>query len=203
MRTTTILTVLLLGLMAWSAPAVADCGQCGGGEKAHAEHAGEMDDARHAAHHEMMQGMQHQQLVEHYAAIAGTLAEDSAADLSGHAMAMQKALTPKGAKEPMMGAASLATLQQKELTLEQAREAFTALSGELVPALKAHYPEGDGEWAVYHCDMAPGSWVQAVQAEGKPMNPYYGSKMLHCGKKVAVLGADEADEAESAHHGAH
>lgn len=186
---------MVLAVAAWAGTAAADCGHCGKDAKAETAGTKHMDGMEHAAHHEMMDNMQEQQLVQHYAAMASALAEDSTAGVAGHAMAMAKALTPSGSDDPMVAAQSLATLQQKNLGIDKAREAFKSLSADLVPMLEEHYPAAataDTKWVVYHCDMAPGSWVQA---EGKAMNPYYGSKMLHCGKQVAVLGSD--DDAKS------
>ena len=141
-------------------------------------------------------------MVQHYAEMARILSQDSTEGLAADAKVLAQALTPEGRKEPMMAAKALATLQRKDLDIKEARAAFKDLSNELIPALEAHYPQdaGETEWAVYHCEMAPGSWVQS---EGKAHNPYYGSEMLRCGKKVAVLGHGESMEKMEDHGKTH
>lgn len=134
--------------------------------------------------------------VEHYAAITAALAADKTAGLSAHAKELTRLLGPLPAGKPADGeAAQIRTalvaatrLSEEKLALEQAREVYKSLSEALVPLANLHYMRktSDPAWAVFHCSMAPGSWIQAGDVAA---NPYYGSKMLKCGIKESMLGS--------------
>jgi hypothetical protein len=140
-------------------------------------------------------------VVEHYAAIAATLASDKTAGISEHAKALSKALGPEPAAQGAKAAgdqapsphAAAARLQAEKLTVDEARAAFKPLSEALLPLAKTNYQKDadDPAWAVFHCPMAPGSWIQTGDVAA---NPYYGAKMLKCGVKQGVLGQKPADD---------
>lgn len=63
--------------------------------------------------------------------------------------------------------------------IKQAREAFKELSKAMI-RLHGKAP-GKTSVVTFYCSMAPGSWLQEKDDIG---NPYYGSEMLRCGKKI-------------------
>ena len=153
--------------------------------------------------------------VEHSGAIAAILAADETKGVAGHADGMAKALgieAGEHAGHDMKGmsadedsphaaiAAQLAILSDESVSITDARGAFLSLEEAFIPLAEAAYTRQDGEpeWAVYHCGMAKGSWIQPT---GEVANPFYGSKMQHCGKKITALGAGGAKDTED--HGAH
>lgn len=87
---------------------------------------------------------------------------------------------------------ALEVLAAKDTDLEAAREAYKTLSANFVPMAQKMYAksEMDPEWAVMMCPMVKAEWIQV---DGKTANPYYGSKMLRCGKKVSDLAAGGQD----------
>jgi len=107
--------------------------------------------------------------------------------------------------------AKAATKLGKATELPAARKAFGDLSKALIASLDQAAKKGTdvGTVYVFECPMAKpyGKWLQAEDAIG---NPYYGSEMLTCGKKVATVGEakkDEKDEkgakGEQGGHGEH
>lgn len=155
--------------------------------------------------------------VEHYAAIANTLSEDSVDGVPEHAEALREMMPvhPEGEEHARMhGKAqaekakahaehamdgngqkchevmnqALDTLASDDLQLAEARDAFTRLSEHFVPMARTHFPEGaETAYRVMHCPMAPGSG-DWIQTAGEVQNPYHGSKMPRCGNEVAMLG---------------
>jgi len=164
-------------------------------------------------------------MVAQYTAIGDLLAADKTDGVAGHAEAMLKimdeheAMMKEGghmkgemggmmhSKEEMQAMhkamrASLTALSAKDLTLESARDAYKDLSEQFVPMAKMGYEKRDLDpsWVVMHCPMAKAEWIQK---DGKVMNPYLGSKMLHCGTKVWDLSNphDEGhDQSKSSGH---
>ena len=68
--------------------------------------------------------------------------------------------------------------------LEAARTTYEALSKGMIQYLAAHPEQRDGHVLV-HCPMTfDGKGALWVQKVGKIMNPYEGSRMLHCGDKL-------------------
>ncbi len=63
------------------------------------------------------------------------------------------------------------------------REQFKPLSKALAELVEKQIVAGLG---IYYCPMANAYWIQK---SGDVMNPYYGSKMLHCG--AAVKGVED------------
>lgn len=49
----------------------------------------------------------------------------------------------------------------------------------------------EGEVYIYHCGMYPGSWLQENKNVG---NPYYGKKMLKCGKLMGETSKEKQHE---------
>lgn len=159
--------------------------------------------------------------ISHYVAIAEALAADSVEGIADHAQKIALALTGDGhmtthgeeageqhtadvaSPGPKIRAA-LTALQAEHLGLDEARAAFKDMSRVFLPLVADRYDpaEEDPRWAVFHCPMAKGSWIQS----GKTVaNPYYGSKMLRCGSKVADLAAagSEHTSGEDQSHGHH
>jgi hypothetical protein len=126
--------------------------------------------------------------IEEYVAIGALLARDTTEGLAARATALESAL----AHEPPAFKGSLASvrtelesLQTEPLDLEPARDAYKRLSAAFVPLVRERFsPQGGSSWKVFSCPMAKGQWIQA---EGKPRNPYYGSKMLGCGVEEPSL----------------
>lgn len=87
---------------------------------------------------------------------------------------------------------ALTTLSKSDLKLEDARSAYKDLSLQFVPMAKMGYERRgiDPKWVVMMCPMVKAEWVQV---DGKVTNPYYGTKMLRCGSKVASLGSDASE----------
>ncbi len=81
---------------------------------------------------------------------------------------------------------ALATLAADGTDLEAARDAYKALGANFIPMAQKMYTksEVDPNWAVMTCPMVKAEWIQV---DGKVANPFFGSKMLSCGKKVADL----------------
>ena len=155
--------------------------------------------------------------VAHYVGIGDALSQDSVEGIQAHAKAMleimddhldtmnvdeMEGMTP--AHENM--AASLKLLAVNEVTLDEARVAYKALSEQFISTAQTMYEKSDEDpdWAVMSCPMAKAEWIQV---DGKVSNPYYGSKMLRCGKKVSALETADAEAPDSSdgadHHDHH
>ena len=143
-----------------------------------------------AAHegHEGAQATDWPAAIEEYAAIGALLAGDTTAGVAERAGALESALAhePPAHKGPLASVRTeLASLQGDALELESARSAYKKLSAAFVPLVRERFsPKGESSWKVFSCPMAKGQWIQA---EGKPRNPYYGSKMLACGVEESSL----------------
>jgi len=66
----------------------------------------------------------------------------------------------------------------KAKNLAAAREAFKSMSAK---AVKMAESSKDGKYTVMHCPMVKGGAGDWLSADGKVNNPYFGSKMAHCG----------------------
>ncbi|MEX1366065.1 MAG: hypothetical protein AB1Z98_23255 [Nannocystaceae bacterium] len=122
-------------------------------------------------------------LLSPYLAIADALAHDGVEPVAELAPQVAK-LASASAGEPGADAlgSSAATLAGQDL--ETARTTFKTMSAGMIEYLRAH-PDQQAGLTLVHCPMAfsgkGGVWVQR---EGKVMNPYEGSRMLHCGEKL-------------------
>jgi len=159
-------------------------------------------------------------VVAHYVAMATALAGDTTTGIADHARACLTVVDshpagPAGADhdeaaEKMHASIreALLRLSDPQIGLNDARASFKALSAGFVPMAKMMYTKQstDPLWAVMHCPMADADWIQA---DGAVLNPYFGSKMLHCGKKVADLapsmeedvGSPRSETGHMQHHG--
>lgn len=122
-------------------------------------------------------------LLSPYLAIADALAHDGVepvAELGPQIAKVAAASTGQPGVEAL--SASATTLAGQDL--ETARTTFKTMSAGMIEYLRAH-PDQQAGLTVVHCPMAfsgkGGLWVQP---EGKVMNPYEGSRMLHCGEKL-------------------
>jgi len=66
--------------------------------------------------------------------------------------------------------------------IEAVRAAYLTASEPMLAFAKAHQG-GTAAYAIAHCPMKPGSWLQA---EPELANPYYGAQMLRCGNFEAM-----------------
>ena len=91
-------------------------------------------------------------------------------------------------------------LSADDADLPDLRAAYKGFSKPFLDIATAEYSpdQGDEDWALMHCSMAKGSWIQT---DGPVANPYYGSKMLRCGKKVGALGNENPSDDDAAHEG--
>jgi hypothetical protein len=123
-------------------------------------------------------------IVTPYLVMGDTLADDRTDALSELAAIVSEAAAREvgkpGVELVLEGAARIGTED-----LATARAAFERMSTGMIAYLEADPAQQSGRMIV-HCTMTfagkGGAWVQA---EGKVMNPYEGSRMLHCGDKIA------------------
>lgn len=118
-----------------------------------------------------------------YLAIADTLAADSLESLpelgTQVTAAAEAHRSEPGVDAIVQGAGRIGAQD-----LEAARTAFKQLSDGMIEYLAAH-PEQQAGRVLVHCPMTfAGKGALWVQGEGKVMNPYEGSRMLHCGDKL-------------------
>jgi hypothetical protein len=161
--------------------------------------------------------------VAHFAAIGKSLSEDSTEGIAGHANGMlelmkehektmvesddhhdamnekmaEHMVSPEEMEEAhlaMRGA--LEALSAKDLKLEAARAAYKDLSERFVPMAQMNYQKRpvDPAWSVMNCPMAKADWIQI---DGTVANPFFGSKMLHCGRKLSNLATAGTEEKHS------
>jgi hypothetical protein len=153
---------------------------------------GTQGEAHEGMHGEAHEGMHEAMHGEDGGEMHGADSDHHAAMMEGHA-AMMKALQ---------------TLADPDTDLKTARAAYEKLSKTFIPIAEQAYDQRpmDPHWVVMNCPMAKADWIQA---DGPVSNPYYGSKMPHCGKKVSDLASMEKGEKESSadekgsmhHHG--
>ena len=132
---------------------------------------------------------------EDYFAIQSSLAADSMESVSAKAKAMAEVIDSlqgesmkccgRGHESGMhalmsdMGAAAGSLAEQKDI--DSARREFGKLSEKLVEYRKSYGKNQLEEVHVFVCDMAKQVWLQDSE---ELRNPYYGSAMLTCGRRV-------------------
>lgn len=119
-----------------------------------------------------------------YLAIGDALAHDGTESIGALAGAIEKVgtneLREPGAEALVKGAERIGSQG-----LEAARVTFEVMSTGMIDYLQAH-PEQQAGLVIVHCPMAfRGKGALWVQREGRVMNPYEGSRMLHCGETLA------------------
>jgi hypothetical protein len=131
-------------------------------------------------------------LVQQYEKIHGLLAADSKSGFAKHTArleALAKNLLKSSAKLTKRQRTISHQLKFSTARLRRAkglalrREAFKVVSRPLVRWAIGFKPKA---YQAVYCSMAKGSWLQST---GKVRNPYYGRKMLNCGK---VLRSESA-----------
>jgi hypothetical protein len=124
-------------------------------------------------------------VVTPYLAIGDTLADDrtdGVAELAAVAIAAAKTEQDKPGIDLFLDGAGRIGAEDD---LERARAAYERMSNGMIAYLEADPAQQAGRMIV-HCTMTfSGQGGRWVQAEGKVMNPYEGSRMLHCGDKIA------------------
>lgn len=118
-----------------------------------------------------------------YLAIGDTLAADAVEPLPELGAQLIAAAEGRGS-EPGVEAVVQGAGRIGTQDLQAARTTYEALSQGMIQYLAAH-PEQRAGHVLVHCPMTFGGkgalWVQKA---GKVMNPYEGSRMLHCGDKL-------------------
>ncbi|MCA9016814.1 MAG: DUF3347 domain-containing protein, partial [Planctomycetaceae bacterium] len=76
------------------------------------------------------------------------------------------------------------------LSLDEARKKFKPISHAVV-TLATQVRGGDTKLSFHHffCPMVPEGGGDWLQSDNKLLNPYFGSKMLHCGELVPTFEA--------------
>lgn len=94
-------------------------------------------------------------------------------------------VTPRSQLEKLLSAAE--SLENKDVTLQDARNIFGALSDVFVDYLRGNV---DSDYAknfqLYYCGMAKHYWIQ--NAGENIGNPYLGTQMPECGETVPLFG---------------
>jgi hypothetical protein len=73
--------------------------------------------------------------------------------------------------------------KDQDIKIDAARDKFYALSNAVIELVNGHMPEKDAAgYTLFYCPMAKGYWLQTDVK--KLRNPYFGSEMLECGKKL-------------------
>jgi membrane fusion protein, copper/silver efflux system len=76
------------------------------------------------------------------------------------------------------------------MDLDGARKAFKPISRAVITlATQARSADAKSSFTHFFCSMVPGGGGDWIQANDELLNPYFGSKMLHCGEKVRELRA--------------
>lgn len=113
-------------------------------------------------------------VVKSYVSVSEALAADNFNQARDAAAALAK--TAKAGGKTSVYNAALAVIHADSIT--SARQAFKALSAEVVPLA-----QGADGFVVMNCPMAKADWVQT---DAKVRNPYYGKAMLTCGAPKTV-----------------
>ena len=134
-------------------------------------------------------------ITEHYLALQGLLASDKSTDAARHALgivdaaeSLAKQLGEAGNEPaPELAAAvekiHAAALKIRGKDIANDRAQFGELSAAERTLMKYHRPDRT-RWPklyIFHCPMSKADWIQTSP---KLANPYYGFKMLDCGKPV-------------------
>ena len=119
--------------------------------------------------------MKYPKTLEQYEMVRSGLAADELASAKNGATNLVTAVQEEfSGSKPMIDAAQKLAASE---SLDDARAAFGAVSGELVKVV-----QGQPGFYVMNCPMVKnGVWVQTV---AKIENPYMGKKMLECGEIV-------------------
>ena len=122
-------------------------------------------------------------MVDAYLTIGDALAHDQVDGLDELGSTLTKAAQTKRG-EPGVDAIVQGASHLGGQDLAATRAAFEEVSTGMIEYLHAH-PEQQQGRTIVHCPMAFGGkggvWVQPA---GKVINPYEGSRMLHCGDKL-------------------
>ncbi|MCA9649669.1 MAG: DUF3347 domain-containing protein [Myxococcales bacterium] len=115
-----------------------------------------------------------------YLAIGDALAHDGVEPLAELAPQVAQAARAS-AGQPGVEALAAGASRLADQDLAAARATFRRMSTGMIEYLRAH-PDQQAGLTIVHCPMTFGGkgglWVQP---QGKVMNPYEGSRMLHCG----------------------
>jgi hypothetical protein len=132
---------------------------------------------------------------DNYFAIQSALAADSVEGVSEkaealavatedmHDEAMKDGQHSHGARMHvlMKGISDSATSLAKTKDIASAREEFGTLSEKMIDYRKQLGDKDKGDARIFVCDMTQKSWLQN---DDEVRNPYFGSKMLGCGREV-------------------
>jgi hypothetical protein len=136
-------------------------------------------------------------ITEHYLELQKLLASDQTKDVALHALGLASASealvkclaeSPTGAPDEVANAAKdlrAAALKITGKNIEADRVTFVKLSAAMRKLIR-HFRPDKKRWPtlyIYHCPMTKGDWIQATEGM---KNPYYGFKMLKCGKLQGV-----------------
>lgn len=160
MKTISHLLSLLLLASYWATPAVLADDKKHEGHAKHEKHGGH---EAHAGH--MLKG---------YVSVADALYKDDLAAAKKAAIKMTE-----HDEESMLSKPSEEVGKAKDI--KAARESFKKLSAEAVKLAKMHKKGG---YTVMVCPMVKDGKGVWLSADGKVNNPYFGSKMPHCGKPM-------------------
>lgn len=196
------LFVCVLGLSLFAMPTV-HADHCCGGKPAEKPEKGCHDPAKNHPGSGATQGREagesntHAMVLKHYFGIAKALAGDTTDPVGEHAqqlaqtlMAGAKALprSEQSAAGALHGAAAALVKAANSKSLPAVRKGFAKLSKTAIAFVAAAKDNGAELGPVYqiHCSMAKpyGNWLQNDKIVN---NPYYGSKMLRCGKVAKTL----------------
>ncbi|MGE0479948.1 MAG: heavy metal-binding domain-containing protein [Phycisphaerae bacterium] len=136
-------------------------------------------------------------LMEHYLAIQKRFASDSGKEVALHALGLVGAadeilthLDDPASKLPSKFGQAVRTLRAAALklsgkSLDDDRVTFVGLSDAMSVLVEHVRPSKDQYPTIYifHCPMTKGDWLQT---DRDMANPFYGFKMLKCGKQTGV-----------------
>ncbi|MEZ5275550.1 MAG: DUF3347 domain-containing protein [Opitutaceae bacterium] len=135
-------------------------------------------------------------LVESYMKVGTALADDDLRTAQGAAAAMIEDSKVGGIPEQVSTAAS-SVADAKDLA--SARVGFQALSTAVQNMIEESTSDGESVYLM-RCPMAfggkGGTWLQLTTAVS---NPYFGSKMLHCGGVVREIEGGPATDSDHSH----
>ena len=193
-KSQTLAAALIIGLVFSLSPAVwaemgshHDGGAHGKSEERHQGHDQHAEMGDHA--------MGTDAIMDNYLAIQSALAGDSIEGVSEKAKALAEAteglhgeamkdgqhLHGAGTHVLMKAIDSSARKLAAKKDIGSAREEFGVLSEKMIAYQKELGDKGSKKAQTFVCDMARNSWLQEGDAV---RNPYYGSKMLTCGRKI-------------------
>jgi len=200
-----VLAIVLIGILSFLPTAgwAMMCQSHGGSHGSHGDHQGshenQGDHQEHGDRQEHMGMNGHYETMDkvfgEYFAIQSQLANDSMEGVSGKAEALAEAAeefrhdfaeTARHEHESHMheivnGIGSNAKSLAKTKDLDSARKEFAKLSENLVEYQKMCGKKHSHEAHAFVCDMAKKVWLQEGE---EPRNPYYGSAMLRCARKL-------------------